>query len=152
MDNNLIPFTSGPRSCLRCDEPLPRYHRGEVCKTCQAAPPEPDALDLEIAAAEAELKSRETGTKARPTPTGIEVGKVRLVPVEALPSRQNAAGDWDRVLDEFIRSGLQCVRIEAGDLRAKSAFGALRARLCVRRRDCYPTMRGGHCYLVRTRG
>lgn len=81
------------------------------------------------------------------TMNGAIIDGIKLVPA-SLPGRQGNT-NWAKVVEEFVRSGLDCARIDGGThKKASSAYAMLRGS--IGGRPCKPVVRKGHCYLIRT--
>ncbi|MBN1461379.1 MAG: hypothetical protein JXA57_17765 [Armatimonadetes bacterium] len=138
---SVTPFAPDGRTCLVCGEPLPRYHRGDICKKCQASEREPDDLDREIE--EVAHTMTERGEKTM----GAIVNGIKLVP-DALASPHCSA--WAQVVEQFLKLGLDCVRLENIPGRADRNEAPEGLRKAVKGRGCRAAFRKGKVYLIRT--
>lgn len=80
----------------------------------------------------------------------VKVGDVSLIP-EAPPGRVVGRNSWRDVVDGFLNTGEESVRVDAPS-KAKSVYASLTAALRAvpeLRSQCFATVRQGNCYLVR---
>jgi len=147
MNSQTIPFTASTRPCLGCGDMLPRYHRGDLCKTCVSASAKPDALDRELAEVERDFDKSRSGHPGNGFKTIDAGGGIRLVP-EAFPGRQTGSSCLS-IIDAFLASGLDCARVDGLKNKCLTSAVSIFNKFLRQEKRAYASQRGGHCYLVR---
>lgn len=153
---------TGPKTCLHCGEKLPKYSRLDYCVACQKGPAEPDDLDAELEAAEADFgktpePSQPTPKKAATAPAAPPAQPrnnpaVRLTPVDELPLKHRGAFAVD-VLKEFLAGKADICKVEYNKVTANNVQTLFSAAIRNNKLGhlCYATSRQGACYLVKVK-